>query len=130
MLTERIFGRKDMMVEKALDGLALRMNTAASNLANVNTPGYVRQDVTFEEALAEAYEQSPKHLPAFDPTYTSPLQTFQAKVERQPGVQRVDGNGITPEVEMNRMVESAIAYNALVRQTGFSTLKTVIQNSK
>ncbi len=130
MLTERIFGRKDMMVEKALDGLALRMNTAASNLANVNTPGYVRQDVTFEDALAEAYEQSPKNLPAFDPGYTSPLQTFQPKVERQPGVQRVDGNGITPEVEMNRMVESAIAYNALVRQTGFSTLKTVIQNSK
>ncbi|MNT15675.1 flagellar basal body rod protein FlgB [compost metagenome] len=130
MLTERIFGRKDMMVEKALDGLALRMNTAASNLANVNTPGYVRQDVTFEDALAEAYEQSPKNLPAFDPGYTSPLQTFQPQVQRQQGVQRVDGNGITPEIEMNRMVESAIAYNALVRQTGFSTLKTVIQNSK
>ncbi|MFN3431411.1 MAG: flagellar basal body rod protein FlgB [Candidatus Sericytochromatia bacterium] len=130
MLTERIFGRKDMMVEKALDGLALRMNTSASNLANVNTPGYVRQDVTFEDALAQAYEQSPKNLPAFDPTYTSPLQNFQAQVQRQPAVQRIDGNGITPEVEMNRMVESAIAYNALVRQTGFSTLKTVIQNSK
>jgi flagellar basal-body rod protein FlgB len=129
MLVERLFSRKDMMIERALDSLTMRMEATSNNLANANTPGYIRQEVSFEQALAEAYEQSPKHLPAHDP-YTSPLQTFKPTIEKQQGAQRLDGNGITTETEMSQMVETAIAYNALVRQTGFGTLKTIIQNSK
>lgn len=129
MLIERLFSKKDTMVEKTLDALALRIQAQSNNLANVNTPGYVRQEVSFEDALRDAYEASPKHLP-IDGSVSSPLEAFAPLLRKQAAPQRLDGNTVSPETEMTAMVETAIAYNAMVRQTGFSTLKTIIQNSK
>jgi len=38
----------------ALDGLALRQRVIANNVANLNTPGYLAQRVSFERELAQA----------------------------------------------------------------------------
>ncbi|WP_104201359.1 flagellar basal body rod protein FlgB [Cryobacterium sp. Y29] len=40
----------------ALDGLALRQRTIASNIANINTPNYHAKVVSFENALAQSVE--------------------------------------------------------------------------
>ena len=129
MLIERLFSKKDTMVEKTLDALALRIQAQSNNLANVNTPGYVRQEVSFEDAVREAYEASRKHR-AVDGSEPSPIDSFAPLMRKEAAPQRIDGNTVSPETEMTAMVETAIAYNALVRQTGFSTLKTIIQNGK
>lgn len=39
-------------LNSALDGLAARQRAVANNIANVNTPGYRAQRVSFEDALA------------------------------------------------------------------------------
>lgn len=39
----------------ALDGLAARQNQIAHNVANLDTPGFTAQAVSFESALAAAY---------------------------------------------------------------------------
>jgi flagellar basal-body rod protein FlgB len=41
-------------LSSALDGLSLRQRAIANNIANVNTPGYTAQRVSFENALAES----------------------------------------------------------------------------
>lgn len=41
-------------LSSALDGLALRQRAIANNIANVNTPNYHAQRVTFEDALAKS----------------------------------------------------------------------------
>jgi flagellar basal-body rod protein FlgB len=41
----------------ALDAASLRQQVIATNIANVNTDGYVAQNVTFESRLAEAAAQ-------------------------------------------------------------------------
>lgn len=134
MLIERLFNRNDLMVEKAMDSLAMRMEASSNNLANVNTPGYTRQTVDFEAALAEAYEATPKYLispSGEEGSLPAALQLYQPQIRKDPaGPQRLDGNAISQETEMSQLVETTIAFNALARRTGFSTLKTIIQNGK
>lgn len=132
MLTERLFGRNDMMVEKTLDALAMRMSAISNNIANTNTPGYVQEEVSFEDALAEAYHGSPSYLPPEKSSaYPAPLQTFAPQLKRaDEGAQRLDGNTISLESQMTMLSETAIAYNTMLRRTGFKTLRDIIQNSK
>lgn len=131
MLVNRIFTKNDMMVERALDSLAERIEVQSGNVANVNTPGYTRQVVNFEDALAEAYEASPRYLPDTELGQSpAELQLFQPRREADPKAQRLDGNGVSPETEMSELVQATIAFNALTRRTGWSTLKQIIQSSK
>ena len=130
MLADRLFGRNDAMVERTLDALALRMQALSNNVANANTPGYVRHDVAFEDVLREAYEASPKHAPMGPDREPTPLEAFLPRLVPTPLPQRLDGNTSSVESEISQMTEAAIAYGVLARRTGFSTLKTIIQNAK
>ena len=38
-------------VEYTMNGLQLRLDTVANNIANVNTPGFTAQKVAFESSL-------------------------------------------------------------------------------
>jgi flagellar basal-body rod protein FlgB len=50
-----IFSRtKVPVLEQTLKAYSLRQNAIASNIANVNTPGYNRVEVKFEEKLSDA----------------------------------------------------------------------------
>lgn len=42
------------LLKKALDAYALRQKAIASNVANIDTPGYKRLEVNFEDALQKA----------------------------------------------------------------------------
>jgi flagellar basal-body rod protein FlgB len=42
------------LMGKALDAYALRQKAIGANIANIDTPGYVRQEVNFEEQLQKA----------------------------------------------------------------------------
>ena len=49
-----LFDTVHVALERAIQGSALRQQALASNLANVNTPGYRRQDVDSESARLAA----------------------------------------------------------------------------
>jgi flagellar basal-body rod protein FlgB len=44
------------LLSKALDAYAKRQKTIASNVSNIDTPGYKRLEVSFEDSLKEAQE--------------------------------------------------------------------------
>jgi flagellar basal-body rod protein FlgB len=54
-------------VEYTLGGLQLRLDTAAHNVANVNTPLYRSEKVNFEQGLADALRAG-KSAPGPSPT--------------------------------------------------------------
>lgn len=85
----------------ALDTAALRQRVMARNIANVETPGYRRQVVTFEERLRDALRSRGPELPA--PQVTEDLT---------PG--RADGNNVRVDEEMAALSENALRYDALV----------------
>ena len=72
MLGETVFEKSPIPVlVKSLDASMLRSRTIANNIANVNTPGYQRVEVSFEDELRKALDQgqlsgmqtNDKHLP-------------------------------------------------------------------
>jgi flagellar basal-body rod protein FlgB len=76
----------------------LRQSLLTNNLANVNTPGYQRQDVNFQSTLASALQngQSPDAV-SFSP------YTQQQSV-------RGDGNGVSADQESANLAENGILF--------------------
>lgn len=88
------------VLAQLLDAAALRHRVIAQNVANVNTPGYRRREVTFEADLA-------KSLAAPGPTPPVKPQVVVAD-----GPERVDGNTVDLNQEMNALTKNALLYQA------------------
>ena len=54
-----LFDTTQIGLERALSGSALRQQAIAQNIANVNTPGYRRQDVDFAVGAARGVGRGP-----------------------------------------------------------------------
>src|SRR5690606_29086412 len=70
-----LFDSTQLALEAALRGASLRQELLTNNVANINTPGYQRQDVDFHAALraAQAAGEDPTTIrfrPKLDPTRT------------------------------------------------------------
>ena len=93
-------------LESGLKAAGLRRSVIAGNLANLNTPGYRRQAVTFEDRLAKAL--------------TSGSQTNLAEIQpnaHRPGTTPVnsEGNDVDLDMEVGEMVRNDIRYKVYVR---------------
>ena len=101
-----------------LDAAALRQRTISHNLANVNTPGYRRLDVKFEESLAEVM-----HSP-------SAAKSVRAEItEDNSGTARADGNNVDIDKELGELNKNAMLaqfYSQLI-QTQFETMRRAIE---
>src|SRR5690606_36096180 len=89
----------------------------ANNIANSETPGYNRVDVTFEAALAEATEEARSARPGATGRPPAELAASVASVLPQSTADRVtamrtDGSNVDPDTEM-----AALAQNQLAHQT-------------
>jgi flagellar basal-body rod protein FlgB len=92
-----------LSLEAAMRGSMLRQSLLTNNLANVDTPGYQRQDVNFQSTLANAIQsgQSPDQV-SFQP-YT------------QTGSLSADGNGVSAEQESADLSENGLLYQDLTQ---------------
>lgn len=108
------------MLESGLDGLSLRQKVLADNIANVDTPDFKRSDVNFENVLQAALKSgdaghielkrtSPRHLPGIGVSSGN----FVAKDMNT--TFRNDGNNVDIDLEMTRLAENTLQYNALAR---------------
>jgi flagellar basal-body rod protein FlgB len=125
-MLERLFGGDTFVAAtKALDAAALRHQTIANNLANVNTPGYKRQDVQFEAQLSRALEQSQAPCSRI----CDPLASVQPTVVTQSATsERSDGNNVDIETENVNLAVNTLRFETLTQSVGgyFSGLKSVI----
>jgi flagellar basal-body rod protein FlgB len=119
-MIDRLFDRTKG-AEKALDASWLRNDVIAQNISNVDTPGYKRNDVSFEEKLGEAMDKSsfkgfrtdPRHIPIggdsvddIDISITPDNNTLSM---------RLDGNNVDVDNEMANMAKNSIEYNTLIQ---------------
>jgi len=98
-----LFDVTQLSLETAIRGSAMRQTTLASNIANANTPGYVRQDVDFHGALQAAMSSGNEvENVAFSPNTDSsaPMQA--------------DGNAVDIDVENANLAKNGLEYEALV----------------
>ncbi len=92
-----------LALEAAMRGSMLRQTLLTNNLANVDTPGYQREDVNFQGTL-EAAIQSGQPLDQL---------TFQPVIQRQ--AVSPDGNGVNPEQESANIAENGLLYQELTQ---------------
>ena len=87
-----------------LDAAAARHKALAGNIANINTPGYQRQDISpvFQQELQKAIESGD----------TEKIQSLKPQVEKDltaPAL-RMDGNTVNLEREMVEMAKNSTQY--------------------
>ena len=106
------------VVVRLMGATTARAKVIAGNVANQNTPGYVRQVLKFEDRLQEALRTG-KDVASVEPEIVLDTET--------PG--RPDGNNVSLEVELNAMRENRILYEtyATIHTGQFELLRSSIQ---
>lgn len=121
------------IIPKALDAIETRQKIYSHNIANYNTPGYKRKDVSFEEELRKALGDSDEiKLKSSNEKHIKNIPSINEVnyniVEDNSRSAREDGNNVDIDIEMVKMMENTLQYNALTRLINYrlSDYKTVI----
>lgn len=136
MLFDKI-GNNTKTLEKALDAAWLKNEAISNNIANVNTPGYKKVNVSFEEQLAGAAADfqigSLKKDKDFLPIGND-IKNISDPVVSQDSFTsaRQDDNNVDIDVEMADLAKNTIKYNALITQLSkqFTNIKMAIKEGR
>lgn len=125
-------------LEVALKGLTVRNKAVSGNIANVNTPGYKRQVVNFEETLQKV--QSGKRLSDIPMQKTHPrhfandiFRIDQVKVEMGFDLDtefNADGSNVDIDKEMIDLAQTGMHFKAISEfsKRNFESLRGVIRS--
>lgn len=121
------------VLDKAADASALRNKIIGNNIANVDTPGYKRQDVSFEQDLQRALKNS-RYESLDDKVSSVRLDRLKGRVYTDYAgySYRVDGNNVDIDNENVELASNQLKYNGIMQSMSqqFSNIKTAIgQNS-
>ncbi|WP_020468459.1 flagellar basal body rod protein FlgB [Zavarzinella formosa] len=89
------------LLTRVMDTAALRHKVIANNVANVNTPGFKRLGVEFEQTLSKAIEAGTP-VTSVSPTIVTDDTTAE----------RVDGNTVDIDREMQQLSMNSLLYTA------------------
>ena len=118
------------VLDKAADAAWLRNEAISNNIANVDTPGYKRQDVDFETEFRRALKYS---------KYTSMDEKVSGAADKslKPRTYtdysgfsyRLDGNNVDIENENVMLAENQLRYQGLIDSIGaeFTNLRSVMK---
>lgn len=104
------------LLKKGLDASSLRSRAISNNIANINTKGYKRQYVSFEESLKENMDnvnlkiEDDKHIQDGTEYGEIKAETDDSSSMRE------DGNNVDIDNEMVNQAANTLMYNALVTQ--------------
>ncbi len=118
------------VLDKAADASWLRNEAISNNIANVDTPGYKRQDVAFEAELERALGMN--RFVSMDEKVSSIKSN---RLEARPYTDysnysyRLDGNNVDIENENVYLAENQLKYQGLLTGINqeFTNLKTVMK---
>lgn len=94
---------------KTLDAVAARQKVIANNIANVETPGYKRSYVTFEDELRSVMETSSgrnRLRKVKELTHSSRVDVLSPT--------RADGNNVNIDAEIADLAKTSLNYKAAV----------------
>jgi flagellar basal-body rod protein FlgB len=129
MVNTDTFNYVDVLT-KAADASALRNKTIANNIANIDTPHYKRQDVSFAANLQQALKNS--RYKTLDQKVNS-LNTKRLKgvvfTDLEAYSYRLDGNNVDVDTENVYMAENQLMYQGLTKSLSseFEHFKAVLK---
>lgn len=126
-----------VLLEKSLSVSALRYEVIANNIANIDTPGFKKSYVVFEDILKSALKGShsiqlkkthPNHFGVSDR-----IENILPNVEKDVRTSmRLEGNNVDLEDEMTQLVMNTVNYNFSAQQINkkLAMLKYVISDGR
>jgi flagellar basal-body rod protein FlgB len=135
MLGDLLFSKTNLpAINNTLDAAMLRSRVIANNIANVNTPGYKRTEVSFEKELREALDRGNLQGSQTDERHLQLGRKDISEVKPQ-AYRPVDPtlpsgvNNVDIDTEMAKLAETQIMYNYGVKlgQNVFRKLNAAIQ---
>lgn len=105
-----------------MDATALRQKVLSNNLANANTPGYLRKDVEFSSALAKALGGGSEAIREVD---VEVITDENATVDDH-------GNSVSLQKELGEMTQNGLLYDFATQMTSqkFGLLRKAISGTK
>ncbi|MCK6445919.1 MAG: flagellar basal body rod protein FlgB [Planctomycetes bacterium] len=109
------------LLSQLLSASVRRQEVVMGNIANVNTPGYTRRMVRFEEAVRKALESGR------DPTTVAPEIELDLVTPA-----RADGNNTSLELEMHALRENKLLYDsyAAILTAKYNLIRVSLENSR
>jgi flagellar basal-body rod protein FlgB len=120
MLENVMFNKTNKaLLSRAMDAAMLRSRTIANNIANVNTPGYRRVEVSFEEELRTALDRTRLQGSRSDDQHLDIGRKDLSKVHPEAyhpydPTQPSGVNNVDIDMEMAKLAEAQIMYNYAV----------------
>ena len=136
-LLDSLYGNLDVL-QGSLHGLSARNKAIGENIANADTPGYKRLEVSFEGNLRKAMKAklaASDDLPlktgagrhfTLGPSGDGSLTEMRKVMEQS---YRNDGNNVNIDLEMANLAETNIRYNTMATLTRgkFEGLKNILR---
>ena len=118
------------VLDRAADAAWQRNEAISNNIANVDTPGYKRQDVAFESVLQQALGNN-RYESIDDKVANVNLSRLRGRayVDYANYSYRLDGNNVDIENENVMLEENQLKYQGLISSINqeFTNLKTVMK---
>ena len=118
------------ILEKAADASWLRNEAIANNLANVDTPFYKRQDISFEGELRKALGES-KYIPMDEKVKNVNLDQIKPRpfTDYAGYSYRLDKNNVDVDQENVYLAENQLRYQGLMAgiKSEFQNLQAVLK---
>lgn len=127
----------NLTLRAGLNRRAERQNLLASNLANIDTPGFQPKDLAFEGALKEAAEALDTNSLPMVRTESGhmsssviSIEPHDDLVERPDVVDTLDGNGVDLDKELVRTTDNAMKFtgSAEMLRRRYNILQSVIND--
>ena len=118
------------VLNRAADAAWQRNEAISNNIANVDTPGYKRQDVAFESGLQQALGNN-RYESMDDKVANVNLSRLRGRayVDYANYSYRLDGNNVDIENENVMLAENQLKYQGLISSINqeFTNLQTVMK---
>jgi len=118
-----------------MDRLSQRQQIVASNIANIDTPGYKTKDISFRATMQELmnaevdlHTSRPGHISTPDNSFLRNSMTFET-----PGlIERADQNNVDIDRELLKLGETSFGYSLMTQlmRGKFRTLALSINEGK
>ena len=124
-----IFGNEFLMTNKALDFVWKQQQLTVNNIANVDTPNYKAQHISFEDEFKNRLNHAMKS--GDSSTMEQAITQTKARVVASNNSKRVDGYGVDMDVENVELVKTTLQYQYLVQafNSDYNRLRTVIRGN-
>ena len=132
MLLKSLFNHTNVpLINKSLTASTTRQRAIANNIANVNTPGYQRLEVRFEEEFQKSMRRRSVSLEK-----TDDMHMGVGTANNEPQIIRSDDpddpsgvNNVDVEIEMANLAKNQLLYSAAAKfaTRTFSKINTAIR---